>query len=112
MSDARPASASGDGFSAAAAAVSLHEDLSVAYWILVTAARADEVRAIETDALIRSLWVSLHARGEPTLPLLDVPLPELYAVAHAVNVALATMAVAEQMGFDERATRRLGGSST
>ena len=108
MSDARAPSAAGDGFSATAAAASLHEDLSVAYWILVTAARTDEVRAIETEALIRSLWVTLHARSEPTLPLFDVPLPELYAVAHAVNVALATMAVAEPMGFDERATRRLG----
>lgn len=108
MSDAAMQYGTSESFSATAAAGSLHEDLKVAYWILVTSARGEEVRAIETEALIRSLYVTLHGQAEPTLPQFDVPLPEIYAVAHAVNVALVTMAVAEHMGFDEEGTRRLG----
>lgn len=108
MSDTGLQSAANDGFSATAAAGSLHEDLKVAYWILVTEARNETVRAVEIETLIRSLYVTLHARAEPTLPQVDVPRAEIYAVAHSVNVALVTMAVAEQMGFDERAVRTLG----
>ena len=98
----------GDGFSATAAAGSLHEDLKVGYWILVSEARAGRLRSIEAEALIRSLYATLHARSEPSLPLFDVPRPEVYAVAHALNVAMTTMAVAEQLGFAEKETRSLG----
>ena len=98
----------GDSFSATAAAQSLHEDLKVAYWILVTEARAQRVRSIEAEALIRSLYATLHARAQPLLPLFDVPRAEIYAVAHAVNVALVTMAVAEKLGHPDRDVRALG----
>ena len=97
-----------DGFSATAAAQSLHEDLKVAYWILVSEARAGVVRSIEADALIRSLYATLHGRAQPTLALFDVPRAGVYAVAHAVNVAMTTMAVAEQLGFSEKEARALG----
>ena len=56
----------GDNFSATAAAQSLHEDLKVAYWILVTEARAGVVRSVEAEALIRSLYATLHARASVT----------------------------------------------
>ena len=98
----------GDGFSATAAAQSLHEDLKVAYWILVTEAREKRVRSIEADALIRSLYATLHARARPTLAIFDVPRPEIYAVAHAVNVAMTTMAVAERLGYNDKEARSLG----
>ena len=98
----------GDGFSATAAAQSLHEDLKVGYWILVTEARAGVVRSIEADALIRSLYATLHARAQPSLPLFDVPQADIYAVAHALNVALTTMAVAEQLGIGDKEARALG----
>ena len=103
-----PAGTGADGFSATAAAQSLHEDLKVAYWILVSEARARVVRSIEAEALIRSLYATLHARPQPTLALFDVPRAEIYAVAHALNVAMTTMAVAEQLGFGEKEARALG----
>lgn len=105
---ATPNAAAADTFSATAAAQSLHEDLKVAYWVLVTEARANVVRFIEAEALIRSLYATLHAQARPTLPLFDVPRPEIYAVAHAVNVAMTTMAVAEQLGYGEKDARALG----
>lgn len=110
MSDTTPQSGTpaGEALAAAAAAQSLHEDLKVAYWILVSAARSGVVRGIEAEALVRSLYTTLHARAQPTLPLFDVPHPGIYAVAHAVNVALTTMAVAEQLGFGETEARALG----
>ena len=98
----------GDGFSATAAAQSLHEDLKIAYWILVTEARTKKVRSIEADALIRSLYATLHARAQPTVALFDVPRAEVYAVAHAVNVAMMTMAAAEQLGYNDKEARALG----
>jgi HD-GYP domain-containing protein (c-di-GMP phosphodiesterase class II) len=98
----------GDNFSATAAAGSLHEDLKVAYWILVSEARAGRVRNVEAEALIRSLYTTLHARAETSLPLFDVPRPDIYAVAHALNVAMTTIAVAEQLGFAENEARSLG----
>ena len=97
-----------DTFSATAAAQSLHEDIKIAYWILVTEAKARNVRSIEAEALIRSLYATLHARAQPTLPLFDVPHAEVYAVAHSVNVAMTTMAVAEQLGYGEKDARALG----
>ena len=102
------ASPASESFSATAAAQSLHEDLKVAYWILVTEARVQRVRSVEAEALIRSLYATLHARAQPLLPLFDVPRAEIYAVAHAVNVALVTMAVAEQLGHAARDARALG----
>ena len=100
--------AAGDGFSATVAAQSLHEDLKIAYWILVTEARAKKVRSIEAEALIRSLYATLHARAQPTIALFDVPRAEVYAVAHAVNVAMMTMAAAEQLGYNDKEARALG----
>lgn len=96
------------GFSAVAAARTLHEDLKVAHWILVTSAREGQVRAVEAEMLIRSLWVTLHPGAGAVVPLYDLAHAQLMPAAHAVNVALLTMAVAEQLGHDAAETRALG----
>lgn len=94
--------------SATSSATSLQEDLKVAHWILVTSAAEGRVRALEARTLVRSLWVTLHASDEPALPLVDMSYGLLVPAAHAVNVALLSMALAERLGEDERVARELG----
>lgn len=101
-------SPSSEAGGAVAAAQSLNEDLKVVYWILVTSAAEGVVRVVEAETVIRSLWATLNAYPEPVLPLLDIPQAEVYTAAHAINVALTTMAVAQHLGYAEREARALG----
>jgi len=96
------------GFSAVAAAQSLHEDLKVAYWILVASPREGVVRAIEAAALVRSLHVTMHAQDDLTVPIFDVEQAIVMPPAHALNVTFVTMATTERMGFGERDVREIG----
>jgi putative nucleotidyltransferase with HDIG domain len=53
----------------------------------------------ELDTLVRALLVEMHDDGRLILPLLRPSRLDRYAMAHALNVAMLTMALAEFVGL-------------
>lgn len=86
----------------------LSAEVEGAKWVYDQVATTDTLPAVETETIIRSLALAMRQQGELMLPLLELRELEQYATAHACNVSVLAMGLAEYLGYAPRETRALG----
>ncbi|HEX6535658.1 MAG TPA: HD domain-containing phosphohydrolase [Gemmatimonadaceae bacterium] len=62
----------------------------------------------EAEALVASLAAAMHGDSEVMLPLLELQAADEYTAAHAMNVAVLAMALAEYLGLGGRDAHAVG----
>jgi putative nucleotidyltransferase with HDIG domain len=66
------------------------------------------VRLLEAEAVVRSLSVAMHGDSRFVLPLLKLKEFDQYTTTHSLNVAVLSLALAEELGFRPRDLRMIG----
>jgi putative nucleotidyltransferase with HDIG domain len=81
----------------------LREELEAIEWIFEEVKSRNSLHLLETESIVRSLLVAIHADDHLHIPLLHLDRMERYPATHALNVATLSMALGEAigMGFDE-----------
>ena len=87
---------------------SLLEEREAVDWINGEVSAGRALPLAETDAVIRSLAVMVHAERAMTLPLLELKEFDQYTTTHAMNVSVLAMALGEFLGMGPAAARTLG----
>lgn len=86
----------------------LEEEVGCVVALQDEVARRGQVPVGMADAVVRSLALTMRREGQVILPLLDLLRHDQYATAHAANVAVLVMGLAEYLGHAPREARLLG----
>lgn len=86
----------------------LTEEIEAIGWVLNEVEAGRALPAGEAEAVVRSLSVAMHGGGEILMPLLRMTTFDEYTTAHALNVSVLAMALAEHHGLGGRDTRAIG----
>lgn len=89
-------------------AYSLDEEAQTMRWVHDEVARTGDVPVLEAEAVVRALAVALHGGSAAMAPLLRLQDVNDYATAHAINVSLLAMSLAEQRGLGAGDVRAIG----
>lgn len=89
-------------------AYSLEEEAQTMRWVHEEVARTGDVPVLEAEAVVRALAVALHAGSAAMAPLLRLQDMNDYTTAHAINVSLLAMSLAEQIGLGATDVRAIG----
>jgi putative nucleotidyltransferase with HDIG domain len=87
---------------------SLREESETVQWIHGEVAGRGAIPMAEAEMIVRSLSVALHADGRLLLPLLRLKAFDQYTTTHSINVAVLSMALAEELGHVPRDVRTIG----
>jgi putative nucleotidyltransferase with HDIG domain len=107
----RPASAPPDGAPRAAPAPGrpgLQDEAATVRWLHDEAAGATRLPMAEVDAVVRMLALAMHGERRLLLPLLELRAFDEYTTTHAINVAMLSMGLAEQLGLGPSDVRAFG----
>ncbi len=86
----------------------LDEEAGAVTWMYEQVAAADAVPLVEADAVVRSLTVAMKGSSAMIIPLLRLKASDPYNAIHSINVAVLTMALAEQLGLGSRDVHEFG----
>lgn len=86
----------------------LGEEAETVRWLQDEMRNRGHLRALEAEALIRSLSVAMHADQAFLIPLLRLKRYDQYTTTHSLNVATLSMALAEYIGLGPDQVRRFG----
>ena len=86
----------------------LHEEVAAVRWAFDAAAIGTPLPVAELEVVVRSLGVALHADATRQIPVLTADETISASVAHALNTAGLTMALAEWMALSAKEVRALG----
>jgi len=89
-------------------ACSILEERETVDWINAEVSAGRGLPLAETDAVVRSLAVMMHAERAMTLPLLELKEFDQYTTTHAMNVSVLAMGLGEFLGMGSEAARTLG----
>jgi len=84
------------------------EELATISWLQNAVRRGDPLPVTEAEAVAYSLHVALTRLGDGGMPQLPVHAMTEYVPAHAINVALLAMALADYVGLPHSDVRRIG----
>jgi putative nucleotidyltransferase with HDIG domain len=101
------------GFQAAAPAMvtldyGLGEECRALGWVHEEVGRSGKLPLLESEVIVRSLSVAMHAERAAVLPLLQLKEFDQYTTTHSMNVAVLAMALAETLGFGSSQVRAVG----
>jgi putative nucleotidyltransferase with HDIG domain len=86
----------------------LSEEAETAQWVHAEVAADRDLPLAETETLVYALATAMHAGHRALLPLLTLKEFDQYTTTHALNVAVLSMALAEQLGLSSREVRMYG----
>lgn len=98
----------GRGGAAATIAYSLRDEAEAILWVHETVQNTGRLPLLETDTIVRSLALAMHAESRLILPLLELKEFDEYTTTHASNVSVLSMALAEYVGLGPREVRAIG----
>lgn len=84
------------------------EEAAAVRWIHDAVAAGGEVPMAEVEAVVHSLGMAIHREQHTVLPLLDSTSHDQYTTTHACNVAMLSMALADQLGISSKDGRAIG----
>ncbi len=84
------------------------EEQGAVAWLLDEVRAGNPLPAAEAKAIAYSIFVSMRAGGTTTLRLSPLHDMREYGSVHALNVAILSMGLAEQLGFEDQAVREIG----
>ncbi len=87
---------------------SLSDEVACIEYVHHRVAESGELPLVETETVVRSLALAMHAQGKMVLPLLQLREFDEYTTTHASNVAVLAMGLAEQVGLGDRDVRAVG----
>ncbi len=87
---------------------SLGEEVDTVRWLQREVQTKGAVPLAEAEAVVRSLAVAMHGGRQVMLPLLQLKEFDQYTTTHGMNVAVLTMALAEDLGLGARDVRAFG----
>ncbi len=90
---------------------SLEAETDAVRWIHDEVARAHRVPMAEVEAVVHSLAASLRRDQHLMAPLINLQRTDASLTAHACNVAMLTMGMAESLGLPSSGVRELGGAA-
>jgi putative nucleotidyltransferase with HDIG domain len=86
----------------------LKEEAETVRWIHGEVAGRGAIPMAEAEMIVRSLSVALHADGRLLVPLLRLKAFDQYTTTHSINVAILSMALAEELSHVPRDVRAIG----
>lgn len=86
----------------------LQTELEAVRWVQQEVREGRPLPLVEPEFIVASLHIAMRPEGRLTLPLLSLADMSDYVAVHAINVAILSMALAENVDFDSDATRRIG----
>lgn len=87
---------------------SLREEADTIRWLHREMKRRGELHLLEAHSVVRSLSVAMHSDQAYLIPLLRLKRHDEYTTAHALNLSILTMALAEFVGLPSNAVRSFG----
>lgn len=87
---------------------SLREEADTVHWLHEELRSERGLQVVEAEAVIRSLSVAMHGDQAFLIPLLRLKQYDQYTTAHALNVAVLSMALAESIGLAAGDVRTFG----
>jgi HD-GYP domain-containing protein (c-di-GMP phosphodiesterase class II) len=84
------------------------EEIAAITWLLEEVRAGHALPAVEAEAVAHTLFVSMRSTGQTTLRLRALHDMREYGSVHALNVAMLSMGLADQLGFDQAAVRVIG----
>jgi HD-GYP domain-containing protein (c-di-GMP phosphodiesterase class II) len=84
------------------------EEIAAIDWLLNEVRVGRALPVIEAEAVAHSLYVSMRVGGQTALRLRPLHDMREYGSVHALNVAMLSMGLAEQLGFEEGPVREIG----
>jgi len=88
--------------------ISINEEVESIDWIHDQVEGGGALPAAEVEAVVSSLSVAMHGESEIMLPLLQLKDFDQYTTAHAMNVSVLSMGLAEFLGNGVRDVRAIG----
>jgi putative nucleotidyltransferase with HDIG domain len=88
--------------------LSLGEEVDTLRWLQGEVQSERGIPLIEAEAIVRSLSVAMHADRHTVLPLLQLKEFDQYTTTHSLNVAVLSMALAENVGCRSGEVRGFG----
>jgi HD-GYP domain-containing protein (c-di-GMP phosphodiesterase class II) len=88
--------------------ISINEEVESIDWIHDQVEGGGPLPAAEVEAVVSSLSVAMHGESEIMLPLLQLKDFDQYTTAHAMNVSVLSMGLAEFLGNGVRDVRAIG----
>jgi putative nucleotidyltransferase with HDIG domain len=95
-------------FPTATISYSLGEEADTVRWFQQEVKTRGVLPLPEAEAVVRSLSVAMHAGQHMVIPLLQLKEFDQYTTTHGMNVAVLTMALAEDLGLGARDVRAFG----
>ena len=86
----------------------LGDEAETVRWLQEQMRDKGNLRALEAEALVRSLSVAMHADQAFLIPLLRLKRYDQYTTTHSLNVATLSMALAEYIGLGPAQVRSFG----
>ena len=86
----------------------LSEETEAIDWIHDEMKERGELQLLEAEAIVSSLAVAMHGEQAFLLPLLRLKQFDQYTTAHALNVSILAMALAETIGLSPKEVRAFG----
>ena len=96
------------GAAAATIAYSLRDEAEAIVWVHEQVQTTGTLPWLETETVVRSLALAMHAESRVLLPLLQLKEFDEYTTTHASNVGVLAMALAEYVGLGPREVRAIG----
>lgn len=87
---------------------SLKDEVEGINWLHERVADAGALPLLETETIVRSLALAMHAERRMVLPLLQLKEFDQYTTTHSSNVAVLAMGLAEHLGMGPREVRAVG----
>jgi len=84
------------------------EERHALLWLLAHVRAGKPLPVTEAEAVVHALYVGLQRAGRGELPQLGMKDAMDYGAVHALDVAMLSMAVAEQVGFEPADVRAVG----
>src|SRR5687768_10921087 len=84
------------------------EEIDAITWLLDEVRSGRALPVVEAEAVAHSIFVSMRSNGQTMLRLRSLADMREYGSVHALNVAMLSMGLAEQLGFDHSAVREIG----
>lgn len=88
--------------------VVLTDEAAAVRWLHEEAAVAPRLPMAEVEAVVRMLSLAMHSERRLLLPLLELRSFDEYTTTHAINVAMLSMGLAEQLGLGAADVRAFG----
>ncbi len=89
----------------------LAEETDTVRWIHDQVSRIGHVPMAEVEAVVQGLAIAMQRDRQLVLPLLELRTSDQYTTAHACNVSMLSMALADELGLASADVRAIGSAA-